>query len=196
MTKALPVPGLRPKNSLDENARKILKIRLAEFYALATVVDQELAVAELHNLRIAAKRLRYSLELFPTVFGEAGARNIDRIKALQEELGVIHDIDVRIELIRSELLAQNETQLDSIIEELMTASKTAHRAILTSALRPPPDDPRRGLYALLGRQMLDRRERYRAFITLWNEFEGAGMRSDLVQMTWDSSRACASKDPA
>ena len=125
-----------------------------------------------------------------------GARNIDRIKALQEELGVIHDIDVRIELIRSELLAQNETQLDSIIEELMTASKTTHRAILTSALRPPPDDPRRGLYALLGRQMLDRRERYRAFITLWNEFEGAGMRSDLVQMTWDSSRASATKDAA
>ena len=58
----------------------------------------ETATEELHNLRISAKRLRYTLELFRAVFGESGERQIERVKAIQEELGNLHDADVRIAL--------------------------------------------------------------------------------------------------
>ncbi len=185
MTKALPVDGLKPNRPFAENARKILKIRVAEFYALASVADQEFAIEALHNLRIAAKRLRYTLELFAPAFGDAAKLNIERLKVLQEELGTIHDIDVRTELIRDELKAEHVRQVDAVTVLLSESPKTAHRAILTAALRPPPDDPRRGLYSLLSRQALDRRDTYRRFVECWTAFDEEGMRTDLVEMTWE-----------
>ena len=54
-------------------------------------------------MRISAKRLRYTLELFRPQFGKAGERQIERVKKIQELLGTLHDHDVRIELIGEEL---------------------------------------------------------------------------------------------
>ena len=188
MTKAVQVTGLKPEQSLGENARKILSVRLAEYYALASTTGDESAVEALHNLRIAAKRLRYTLELFSAAFGETGKRNIERIKQVQEELGVIHDIDVRIELIRDELFRLQAEQLDVVIAQFGKTPKSGHRAILTSAFRPPPDDPRRGLYSLLSKQALDRKHHFQAFIALWNDLEKQDMRRDLISMTWRLDR--------
>ena len=47
-------------------------------------------------MRISAKRLRYTLELFRPQFGKAGERQIERVKTVQELLGTLHDHDVRI----------------------------------------------------------------------------------------------------
>lgn len=187
MSKAHPVPGIAPKRSLAENARKILAVRTAEFYGFLPVVHQEFAIEPLHDLRIATKRLRYTLELFRSVFGEIGERNIDRLKALQEDLGNIHDVDVRIELVSRELLSLAAEQLDDLNRQLAVAPRTGHRAILTSALRPPPDDPRRGLYALLSRQAIDRHTFYQSFVAHWEAFDAEGMRNELVRLTWDDS---------
>lgn len=42
-------------------------------------------------------------ELFPIIFGEEGDPAIAQLQALQEELGQLHDLDVRIALIEAEL---------------------------------------------------------------------------------------------
>src|SRR5207253_1576122 len=53
-------------------------------------------------MRIAAKRLRYSMEIFqPLVAGHTQyvkefAKATEQIKSLQEHLGVIHDADVLV----------------------------------------------------------------------------------------------------
>ncbi|MER3486332.1 MAG: hypothetical protein C4345_10510, partial [Chloroflexota bacterium] len=86
-----------------ENARKILSVRIGEFYSFTPIVEDETAIEALHDLRIAAKRLRYTLELFRPVFGAAGERQIERVRAIQEILGQLHDADVRIMLIHDEL---------------------------------------------------------------------------------------------
>ena len=99
MSRAWPVDDLDPDASLATNARRILAVKMAEYYSYAPIVPIETAVEELHDLRIAAKRLRYTLELFRVVFGGRGEAQIERVKAIQEELGAIHDHDVRIALI-------------------------------------------------------------------------------------------------
>ncbi len=197
MSKALPVPDLDPRATLADNARRILAVRIAEFYGYQPFVHQEFAIEQLHNLRIAAKRLRYTLELFRSVFGDSGETNIQRMKILQEDLGHIHDVDVRRELISHEIITLANEQLAEVNAQLAVAPASAHRAILTSALRPPPDDPRRGLYALLSKQAQERREHYRAFVSHWQEFAAAGMRADLVSLTWEQhdSRVPEREDP-
>lgn len=183
MSRAWPVPGLDPDAPLAENARRILAVKLAEFYSYAPIVDHEGADEELHAMRIAAKRLRYTLELFRSVFGKVGEKQIERVKAIQEELGEIHDHDVRIDLIEEELAAVAAEQAAAINQELAVAPASAHAGITAAALRPPPDDPRRGLIALLGRQHAARRKRHRAFLTLWRRHNANGMRAALVALS-------------
>lgn len=183
MSKAWPVTDLDPNAPLDINARRILRTRVGEFYSYEPVVGDPLAVQPLHDLRIAAKRLRYSLELFPDTFGEAGKQQIDRIKAIQEALGNLHDIDVRIELICSELIDLHKEQLDQLHHALASSDPSTYDALTTSLLRPPPDAPQRGLVALLSRQHAERQQTYREFKALWDRFDLEGMRNDLTRLS-------------
>jgi hypothetical protein len=183
MSRAWPVDDIEPGASLATNARRILAVRVAEYFSYAGVVHHEQAVEPLHNLRIAAKRLRYTLELFQAVFGDEGKRQIDRIKAIQEELGLLHDHDVRIDLIIDELRETSADQIAAVGQQLATAPVREHAAIAAALLRPPPDDPRRGLIALLGREHARRSEQYWSFRALWEEQQGAGIRADLVQLS-------------
>ena len=105
MSRAWPVDNLDPDAPLAVNARRILRVRAGEFYSYEPAVSDPTATTELHDLRISAKRLRYTLELFASVFGDEGKRQIDRVKAAQEALGLLHDLDVRIALVQDELVA-------------------------------------------------------------------------------------------
>ena len=185
MSKAWPVQNLVPDGSMAVNARRILRVRIGEFYSYEPVVDQPQAVEPLHDMRISAKRLRYTLELFRPMLGPLGAVNIDRVKAIQEELGNLHDTDVRIALIRQELREISVEQIDHLCTSLATSPVEAYPSILTSALRPPPDDPRRGLVSQLTEQFRERADHYGAFKRLWDQFEAEGMRSDLVTISTD-----------
>jgi hypothetical protein len=183
MSHAWTVPGLSREDTLAQNARRILAIRIAELYSYAPIVADASAVTGLHNMRIATKRLRYSLELFRAVFGETGEAQIERVKSLQEILGQLHDLDIRIELIERELTDLAREQMTELSMALASASPDDHRAMTTAALRPPPDDPRRGLLALLGRQHAQRSACHRDFAELWRQLTSAGMRRALVELS-------------
>lgn len=183
MTKAWPVGRLDPDAPLDLNARRILRVRVGEFYSWEPVVSDPLATVELHNMRISAKRLRYTLELYPTVFRVEGERAIERVKALQEQLGNLHDVDVRIEMISNELVALTAEEIDALNSALASSHPSAYRSLATALLRPPPDAPQSGLLGLLARQHAARQQTYRDFKALWDQFALEGMRDDLARLS-------------
>lgn len=49
---------------------------------------------QLHQLRIACKHLRYTLELFEPALGKDAPAQIELVTAMQEQLGSLHDADV------------------------------------------------------------------------------------------------------
>lgn len=183
MSKAWPVGKLDPDASLEHNACRILRVRVGEFYSWEPVIGDPLATVELHNLRISAKRLRYTLELFSEVFGDDGKRQIERVKALQEHLGDLHDLDVRIEMIADELITLAMEDVTALNATLASAHPSAYRALTTAMLRPPPDAPQSGLYGLLSRQHADRQQAYRQFKSLWDQYALEGMRDDLARLS-------------
>jgi CHAD domain-containing protein len=63
-------------------------------------------VETLHQLRIAAKWLRYDLEFFGETLGPDSARLLERVVALQDFLGCLHDADVASKLARDVLVAR------------------------------------------------------------------------------------------
>lgn len=183
MTRAWPVHNLDPDASLAENARRILRVRIAEYYAYAPIIGDASATEELHDLRISAKRLRYTLELFRSTFGAQGEAAIVDVKAIQTELGTLHDHDVRISMIERELSEVVTEQFASLGRSFAVASPSAFEAISAVALRPPPDDPRRGLIGLLARQHASRQATFARFHTLWQVHESTGVRARLAALS-------------
>ena len=104
MARAWKVRGLKPDMSLRQVARRVLGVHIAEFYSYAPFIHDPARVTELHDMRIAAKRLRYTLELFRAALPPAAAGVIEQVKDMQEVLGQIHDADV-LEVMLQERLA-------------------------------------------------------------------------------------------
>ncbi len=63
-------------------------------------------IETLHELRIATKWLRYTLEFFGETLGRDSARLLERVVALQDHLGCLHDADVATKLVRDLLVAR------------------------------------------------------------------------------------------
>src|SRR5215212_79683 len=183
MSRAWPVNDVDPDEPVIDNARRVLAVRIAEFYSFQPIVSHPELSEALHDMRISAKRLRYTLELFRSQFGKAGERLIERVKAIQELLGTLHDHDVRIDLIGEELSQLMVEQSRKTRSDIADASPDELAAIAAAALRPPPDDPRRGLIALLGREHAGRRKAYARFREMWETCAGDGMRRDLVALS-------------
>lgn len=151
MSRAWPMPPLDPDASLAVNVPRILAVRAAELATYAPVIPRSEAIDELHDARIAAKRLRYTLELFPTVAGEDGERAIALLRTLQDELGLLHDHDVRIALIERELAA------------LPTGSSQKAAGLRT------------GLESLRSREQRARADRHTAAVECWRELDRSGL---------------------
>lgn len=94
--KARRVEGLDPSGPLRPNAARIVGTRLDELRAFADrALEPDAGIAQ-HDMRIAAKRLRYALEIVgPCIGGEARAAH-RAAKELQSVLGDLHDCDLML----------------------------------------------------------------------------------------------------
>jgi CHAD domain-containing protein len=84
---ALPV-------DLYPRAGEAIRLRLEEFLAYEQHVAHPERIAELHAMRIAAKHLRYTLEICAPLYSSRLRKPIKVLKEIQELLGQIHDCDV------------------------------------------------------------------------------------------------------
>lgn len=88
--------GLDPAAPLRPNAARLVRVRLDELRSFAPVALESAASKTQHDMRIAAKRLRYVLEIVGPCFGSEAATARDAAKRLQSVLGEIHDCDVML----------------------------------------------------------------------------------------------------
>ena len=101
----MPLQAVNPGGSLADNAPVMLLTRLEELYRWAPFIADPTKVDELHAMRIAAKRLRYTMEIFAPAFQNPAQSKefdavYDRVKSIQEQIGEIHDADVRGPLVQ------------------------------------------------------------------------------------------------
>jgi hypothetical protein len=104
--RARRVKGLDPAASLADNAERIVRTRLDELYSFTPKALNPKRVKALHDMRIAAKRLRYVLEITSFCFGPYATTATKQAKELQDLLGEIHDCDEllpRVQAVQREL---------------------------------------------------------------------------------------------
>jgi hypothetical protein len=169
------VKHVDPDGLLADNVARIVSVRLDELCGFMPQAAEPQEVTALHDLRIAAKRLRYLLELFAPSFGPYAATAAKKAKKLQDLIGEIHDCDVtlpRVEALLAELrerdaaevrrLAGDATDLDAEL-----AAGAPHAAAFRGL-------ESLGVYLRARRALL-----FERFLEQWHELERQGFRTRL-----------------
>jgi hypothetical protein len=167
--KARPVKKLDPARPLGENAARIIQVRLEEMLAFAPRALDGKKKAQ-HDMRIAAKRLRYVLELTGFCFGRPADTARRRARDLQDILGEIHDCDVMLPRVRDHLTELQRSDAKAVREKAGAAPDLDARL----AARAPHRTAYRG-HAVLAVHLEARRELLEdRFITFWKRQEERG----------------------
>ena len=140
--RARRVKGLDPAASLADNAERMVRTRLDELYSFTPKALNPKRVKALHDMRIAAKRLRYVLEITSFCFGPYASTATKRAKELQDLLGEIHDAYGGLEVLAVWLEARRTLLFERFLDRWKTLQRQAFRERLERALddRAPETD--------------------------------------------------------
>ena len=100
-----------------------IAIRLAKLHSYERWVHNPDAIAEHHAMRIAAKKLRYTIEVYGPIYRRGLKKPLSRIKKIQEILGDLHDCDVWIDMVMVMLVKERLTSQAATGREKMRVSK-------------------------------------------------------------------------
>jgi putative phosphoesterase len=131
-----------------EKAHWSISFRLDDFLGMEKYVLMENEKLKHHEMRMYAKKLRYTMEVFAPLYNDKLAEEIDNIKNFQDVLGEMHDCDVWMDYI----LKFVEKQKNKI------AAKKTDLAKLEQALD--------NFLTLLSQK---RKENYSQFVHLWQQ---------------------------
>ena len=174
--KARAVKGLDPDATLAENVERIVATRLDELCSLAARALDPARMKALHDMRIAAKRLRYILEVAAEpCFGPYATTAIRRTRDLQDLLGELHDCDVQLPRVRA---LQDELRAADALEARARAAD-APDLDPTLASGTPHAEAWRGLETLCIYVEARRGLLFERFLELWRELEREGFRARL-----------------
>ena len=180
--KARKVKGLEPDGSLRENAARIAQVRLDELYSFVPRALDPGEVEALHDMRIAAKRLRYVFEVTEGALGKVAKQGAKEARRLQDLLGEIHDCD---EMVPRALAHIDRLRAEDVVATLSMDGASAEKDLDPAAVREAPNRRRyRGLEALVTYLRARRQFLHRRFLEEWHRLEEEGFRErverDLV----------------
>jgi CHAD domain len=179
--KARRVKKLDPAGTLAENAARIVVVRLDELRSFAPAAVDGRKVKAQHDMRIAAKRLRYILEATDFCFGRAGTTARRRAKDVQDVLGELHDCDELLPRVEHHLAELRSVDAGAVRERAGDATDLDPAL----AARVPHRTAYRGLEVLAVYVEARRRLLFERFRELWREQERAG--------TWDRLERAAER---
>jgi CHAD domain-containing protein len=166
--KARRVKGLDPMAPLGDNAERIIRVRLDELTSFMPKAADADEVVALHDMRIAAKRLRYILEVTGECFGHYATTAVKMVKDLQDLLGEIHDCDVQ--------LPEVAEFLESLVREDVASAGESPKDLA----RTPNRRAYAGLVALQVHLRARRRVLFEQFLELWRDYERKGFAARLA----------------
>lgn len=155
--------------ALPQLVKHVAPILIIERVAAVRAYDPwmrgpDVPLTRYHRLRIASKRLRYTLEYFQDVLGPAGKPLITQIKLLQDHLGELQDAVVASNLLRDFLVwgAWGHTEAPALPGEMIVAP---------------------GVATYLSARQLELQQRRDSFLPLWEAVSGASFIRLVADVT-------------
>lgn len=94
------------RESASTNAKRVLPIMVDNlFRAGQAAALPDSSHQKMHRVRLKAKRVRYTTELFEKVYGRNANPMLEALKGLQDKLGAINDCATTVEMIRRDRTA-------------------------------------------------------------------------------------------
>ena len=174
--------GLQRHAPIWVNLHGLVRRRVERVWALAEHLPDPARVAELHELRIQAKELRYDLEAFAECLPKRAEKSIKSFKRIQDLLGAVHDADVQAEQLLELLGSAARRQRQAVrplqghgaahpeLEE--TAAAMAHEAA---------EVPVVGLALALADLAVARRALHGELLALWRKLDQDDLRGQLTE---------------
>jgi CHAD domain-containing protein/transposase-like protein len=157
-------PGVLPEDSLTEAGRKVLRYHFAEMlrHEVGTKLGQD--IEELHDMRVAVRRMRVAFEIFRQAFDpKIMKHHLKGLKAIGRTLGRVRDLDVFME--------KADRYLDTLAQD-----KRSGLAPLLKDWQDQRSSAREQMLTFLESDI------YRSFLREFNVFvgtSGAGMREGM-----------------
>ena len=175
--KARKVKGLAPEGPLAANASRIVLTRLGELHSFVPAVLSPDEVEALHDMRIAAKRLRYVLELTEPVFGEPAKDGARAARRLQDLLGEIHDCDEMLPLVERHVARLRAEDAAAVRNGAAADADDLDPSVVKDA---PNRAAYRGLASLSVYLQARRELLYGRFLDEWARLSEEGFREGLA----------------
>jgi putative phosphoesterase len=150
-----PSQDFNPEKVL-EKAHWHISFKLDDFLALEKWVHLENEVLKHHEMRIHAKKLRYTMESFAGLYKNKLSEEIETIKGFQDLLGEMHDCDVWIQYIPKFIQKTNVN--NNTKQKKKVGTTEAENALLN----------------FLNYVKERRKENYAKFVRLWDENKKEG----------------------
>jgi CHAD domain-containing protein len=155
----------KPKKSRPFGIPPVAALRISR--RLETLLSYERwvhnmdAVAEHHAMRIAAKRLRYTIEIYAPLYRLGLKKYLSRVKKIQEILGDMHDCDVWIDTVMVMLLKERSTYHEKEVSINQQVNRVA------------------GYRHFLSEREKERKRLYMRYVRYWDSLIRAGFWDDL-----------------
>lgn len=171
------------KRELDRNSIKLhqkAQHHIAEcligLLSYEDSLDHPEAARQHHRMRIAAKRLRYQMEVFSPVYDESFQAILTTVKKVQTCLGNIHDYDVWLELL---------TDFEA---------KEYQRTVRYFGDDGPFGEIRTGIRTFYGFCRQERERLFTEFVNYWKHITAEGFPAMLRKVLHDHTDRCRMKD--
>jgi CHAD domain-containing protein len=148
--------------SFRQAGREVIKARVVELKKLSNCLHHPSNNDPLHRMRIAAKRLRYAMELLAPCWGGKLTPLAQEVSELQGSLGELHDCD--------EWIDDLAARLDR---------KGAGRADTLTGAAGKREQTRRAAVWLLIHFSKERSKHFREALARWEEWETTGFFAQL-----------------
>ncbi len=137
MAPARPVHGLRCDDRFRAAAGKIIWTRFDEMMSFRDAALAEEGSEGVHDMRVASRRLRASLEVFRDVFPGAEFRPfLATVKQIADDLGAVRDRDVMLIRLGADLAGRPPAQrialrqlMGELIEQRASARKHLQKTL-------------------------------------------------------------------
>jgi CHAD domain-containing protein len=129
------IENLRNTKQLRKTANAILRYRMDSLNSIVEKYFVSQTIENLHDVRIALRRVRYSMELFLVCYNRKDfMRFYNKIQKLQDLSGSVRDVDITIESFNS-LISDYTISIDEVLIKKAELKKTALEEIFNLELK-------------------------------------------------------------